>query len=43
MELQAWAEGWLERIAGLFRLTRQRRTGWQPELPPQQQSAAFAE
>ena len=42
-ELQEWAEGWLERVGGLFRLARQRRTAWQPELPLQQQGAEFAE
>ena len=42
-ELQEWAEGWLERVAGLFRLARQRRTAWQPELPLRQQGAGFAE
>ena len=42
-ELQEWAEGWLERVAELFRLARQRRRAWQPELPVQQQGAEFVE
>ena len=40
-ELQAWSEGWIERIGHVFHLERRRRQAWQPGLPLERQSAEF--
>ena len=37
-ELKAWAQEWVERIGGLFRLHRQRLQQWDPQQPLERQS-----
>ena len=41
-ELQAWAQEWVERIGGLFRLHRQRLQQWDRQQPLERQSGEFA-
>ncbi len=41
-ELKAWAQEWVERVGGLFRLHRQRLQQWDPQQPLERQSGEFA-
>lgn len=41
-ELEAWAQEWVERIGGLFRLHRQRLQQWDRQQPLERQSGEFA-
>ena len=41
-ELKAWAQEWVERIGGLFRLHRQRLQQWDRQQPLERQSGEFA-
>ena len=41
-ELKAWAQEWVERVGGLFRLHRQRLQQWDRQQPLERQSGEFA-